>query len=98
MAESVPSAPPPPTDGPRPRWLDPRPPSSGASPDLPETTTYRLKRALLGPPLVSEQLHSERLGKPVALTVLSSDVMPSSAYDTESVAAILQGRLMRPLQ
>lgn len=63
--------------------------SSGASPDLPENLGYKIKRALLGPPLVSEELHSERLGKPVALAVLSSDVMSSSAYASESILRIL---------
>jgi amino acid transporter len=63
--------------------------SSGTSPDLPETLGYRIKRTLLGPPLVSEELHGERLGKPVALAVLSSDVMSSSAYATESILRIL---------
>ncbi len=42
---------------------------------LPETFSYRVKRVLLGPPLVSEQLGGQRLGKPTALAVLSSDVM-----------------------
>ncbi|HMD44758.1 MAG TPA: amino acid permease [Acidimicrobiales bacterium] len=51
--------------------------------DLPETLRYRLKNRLLGPPLVTEQLASERLGRPTALAVLSSDVISSSAYATE---------------
>jgi amino acid transporter len=86
------SAPAPDPQGPeevRPEWLDPRPSTAGTSPDLPETLGYRLKRAALGPPLVSEDLHGERLGKPVALAVLSSDVMSSAAYATESVLRIL---------
>jgi amino acid transporter len=69
--------------------MTPRRSSSGTSPDLPETPGYRLKRVLLGPPLVSEQLSGERLSKPVALAVLSSDVMSSSAYASESVLRIL---------
>jgi amino acid transporter len=73
----------------QPGWLKPGRSSSGASPDLPENLGYRIKRTLLGPPLVSEQLHGERLGKPVALAVLSSDVMSSSAYATESILRIL---------
>src|ERR1700722_13530674 len=48
--------------------------------DLPETARYRLKNALLGPPLASERQATERLGKPTALAVLSSDVISSSAY------------------
>ncbi len=56
---------------------------------LPETQSYRLKRFLLGPPLVSEDLTGQRLGKPTALAVLSSDVMSSSAYATEEILRIL---------
>jgi amino acid transporter len=50
---------------------------------------YRLKRRLLGQPLISDELTSERLGKPTALAVLSSDVMSSSAYATEQILRIL---------
>jgi amino acid transporter len=56
---------------------------------LPETRTYQIKRFLLGPPLVSDQLHGQRLGKPTALAVLSSDVMSSSAYASEEILRIL---------
>ncbi len=56
---------------------------------LPETLSYRVKRVLLGPPLVSEQLGGQRLGKPTALAVLSSDVMSSSAYATEQMLRTL---------
>jgi amino acid transporter len=62
---------------------------AGAVADLPEPLAYRWKRRLLGPPLVSDQLHGERLGKPTALAVLSSDVVSSSAYGTESILRIL---------
>ncbi len=79
------------TPAPRPSWLVPRPPSAGTSPDLPETWRYRLKRTLLGAPLVSESLGEQRLGKPIALAVLSSDVMSSAAYATESILLILVG-------
>ncbi len=57
--------------------------------NLPENRRYRVKRVLLGPPLVSEDLHGQRLGKPTALAVLSSDVMSSSAYATEEMLRIL---------
>lgn len=80
------------SDGPsagEPSWLKPRPTETGTSPTLRETATYRIKRKLLGPPISNEDLHDERLGKPVALAVLSSDVMSSSAYGTESVLRIL---------
>jgi amino acid transporter len=50
---------------------------------------YRLKRALLGPPLVTEQLSQERLSNPVALGVLSPDCISSSAYGTEQMLVIL---------
>ncbi len=57
--------------------------------NLPESRRYRVKRVLLGPPLVSNDLHGQRLGKPTALAVLSSDVMSSSAYATEEILRIL---------
>jgi amino acid transporter len=57
--------------------------------NLPESLRYRLKRRLLGPPLVSDQLVGQRLGKPTALAVLSSDVMSSSAYASEEMLRIL---------
>ncbi len=53
--------------------------------DLPETLRYRLKNALLGPPLVNEQLGDERLGRPSALGVLAPDCISSSAYGTEQM-------------
>ncbi|MGH9081131.1 MAG: amino acid permease [Acidimicrobiales bacterium] len=57
--------------------------------NLPESFAYRVKRKLLGPPLVSEQLVGQRLGKPTALAVLSSDVMSSSAYASEQMIRVL---------
>ncbi len=72
-----------------PRWSRPERTSPGTAPDLPETTGYKLKRKLLGPPIVSDEAEGERLGKPVALAVLSSDVMSSAAYASESVLTIL---------
>jgi amino acid transporter len=56
-----------------------------AAEDIPETRRYRLKNRLLGPPLVTEQLASERLSKPVALGVLAPDCISSSAYGTEEM-------------
>jgi len=70
-----------------PGWT--RPVSRLAARRLPESTGYRLKRLLLGPPLISDQLTEQRLGKPTALAVLSSDVMSSSAYATEQILRIL---------
>lgn len=73
-----------------PVWLErPRAPAGGLHHHLPESFNYRMKRWLLGPPLVNEDLRGQRLGKPVALAVLSSDVMSSCAYGTESVLRIL---------
>ncbi len=51
----------------------------------PETLGYRLKRVLLGRPLVTEQLGAERLGRTVALGVLAPDCISSSAYGTEEI-------------
>ncbi|MDA8312364.1 MAG: amino acid permease [Actinomycetota bacterium] len=59
------------------------PVDSGAA--YPETLRYRLKNRLLGPPLVSEQLRSERLSRPIALGVLAPDCISSSAYGTEEM-------------
>ena len=56
-----------------------------AAEEIPETWRYRLKNRLLGPPLVTEQLASERLSKPIALGVLSPDCISSSAYGTEEM-------------
>src|ERR1700753_1621474 len=53
--------------------------------DLPETFSYSVKRRLLGPPLVNDQLGEERLSKPLALGVLSPDGISSSAYGTEEI-------------
>ena len=60
-----------------------------AVPRLPESLPYRVKRMLLGHPLVTEELAGERLGKPTALAILSSDVMSSSAYATEEILVVL---------
>ena len=43
------------------------------------------KRAILGRPLTSEQLESERLSNPVALGALSPDAISSTAYGPEQV-------------
>src|SRR6266480_4384938 len=48
-----------------------------------DSVRYRLKNMLLGPPLHTEQLEHERLGKPTALAVFASDNLSSSAYATE---------------
>ena len=57
----------------------------GGGNGLPETFSYSVKRRLLGPPLVNEQLGEERLSVPLALGVLSPDGISSSAYGTEEI-------------
>jgi amino acid transporter len=53
--------------------------------ELPETLGYRIKNRLLGPPLVSEQLETERLGTFVGMGVLTPDAISSTAYGTEEM-------------
>jgi amino acid transporter len=55
----------------------------------PDSLGYRLKRKLLGPPLDTDQLVHERLGKPTALAVFASDNLSSSAYATEEILRVL---------
>jgi amino acid transporter len=52
---------------------------------VPDGPLYAAKRRLLGPPLPTEQLKNERLSKPLALGVLSSDGLSSAAYGTEEI-------------
>ena len=78
-----------PVTGPGDRSVAPLALPSLETPDLPETLRYRLKNAVLGPPLASERPSTERLGKPTALAVLSSDVISSSAYATEQILLTL---------
>jgi amino acid transporter len=59
-----------------------------------ESLGYAIKRRLLGPPLVNEQLSEERLSKPLALGVLAPDGISSSAYGTEEILIeLLKGGL-----
>jgi amino acid transporter len=53
--------------------------------DIRESFGYSVKRRLLGPPMVNEQLHEERLSRPLALGVLSCDGISSAAYGTEEI-------------
>src|SRR5262245_41132009 len=55
----------------------------------PDGLRYRVKRRLLGPPLHTDQLEHERLGKPTALAVFASDNLSSSAYATEEILRVL---------
>jgi amino acid transporter len=53
--------------------------------NVPESVWYSVKRRLLGPPLVNEQLAEQRLSLPLALGVLSCDGISSAAYGTEEI-------------
>jgi amino acid transporter len=53
--------------------------------NIPESLGYRVKRTLLGKPLVNDQLHGEKLSRPIALGVLAPDCISSSAYGTEQM-------------
>ncbi|MGK5642232.1 APC family permease [Streptomyces sp. URMC 126] len=55
----------------------------------PDRLRYRAKRALLGPPLVTERLAQEKLSNPTALGVLASDCVSSTAYGSEEMLRIL---------
>jgi amino acid transporter len=56
-----------------------------AAQDLPESLGYSIKRRLLGPPLINEQLAEQRLSRPLALGVLSCDGISSAAYGSEEI-------------
>lgn len=60
-------------------------PKSARVTEVPESVGYRLKRRLLGPPLVTDELGDQRLSKPMAPGVLSPDCISSSAYGTEEI-------------
>jgi amino acid transporter len=63
--------------------------SGGQANDLPESFWYTAKLRLLGPPLVTEQLRTERLSRPLGLGVLSCDGISSAAYGTEEMLIVL---------
>jgi len=54
-----------------------------------ESFWYSVKRRLLGPPMVNEELRHQRLSKPLALGVLSPDGISSSAYGSEEILIAL---------
>jgi amino acid transporter len=60
-----------------------------APPSRPGHLGYRLRRALLGPPLAATAIAVERMRKLVALPILSADVLSSVAYAPEAMLAIL---------
>src|SRR6201986_852893 len=57
--------------------------------ELPDGFWYAVKRRVLGPPLVTEQLKNERLSRPLALGVLSCEGLSSAAYGTEEILRAL---------
>jgi amino acid transporter len=65
------------------------PPEVSSEIRLPERFSYRLKNKLLGPPIDSDRIIHERLGKPTALAVFASDNLSSSAYATEEILRVL---------
>jgi amino acid transporter len=52
---------------------------------VPERLGYTLKRRLLGPPLVNDQIHGQKLSRVLGLGVLSCDGISSAAYGTEEM-------------
>jgi amino acid transporter len=66
-----------------------RPPRQVEAPSIPEPLGYRLKNKVLGPPLHTERLEHETLGKPTALAVFASDNLSSCAYATEEILRVL---------
>ncbi len=63
--------------------------STTAARRLEEPLGYRVKTKLLGPPLHSERLEHETLGKPTALAVFASDCISSCAYASEEILHVL---------
>ncbi|MEO6317213.1 MAG: amino acid permease [Acidimicrobiales bacterium] len=71
-------------------YLAPEPVSIDPGVPLPpDGIGYRIKRKLLGPPLHSDEMEHQRLGKPTALAVFASDNLSSSAYATEEILHVL---------
>jgi len=64
------------------------PPSAG-TPTPPRPLRIPAKRLLLGRAIPTDRLQHERLGKPTALAVFSSDNMSSVAYASEEILRVL---------
>src|SRR5436853_3784512 len=80
----------PPAKVPERNYTPPAPLPRQAESELPpDGVAYRTKCKLLGPPLRTEDLEHERLGKPTALAVFASDNLSSSAYATEEILRVL---------
>jgi amino acid transporter len=62
---------------------------AGQSDSLRGRAAYRLRRVLIGPPLRSTAIAEERMGRLLALAVLSPDALSSVAYGPEAMMAIL---------
>ena len=62
---------------------------SGCTRAVESTALLNRELTCASPPLASDRQTSERLGKPTALAVLSSDVISSSAYATEQIARMV---------
>lgn len=58
---------------------------SGTKQRIPLSIGDIAKRVFLGKPLITEELHSERLSNSVALGALSPDAISSTAYGTEQI-------------
>src|SRR2546421_11035023 len=72
------------TEKAEPRPLPLQPPT-----ELPrDTVGYRVKRKLLDPPLHTEQLDHERLGKATALAVFAPRNLSASAYPTAEIIRV----------
>lgn len=69
--------------------LTPAEVANGRTPPPKDPFRYRMKTALLGPPLHTERLAHETLGKPTALAVFASDNLSSCAYATEEILRVL---------
>jgi amino acid transporter len=59
--------------------------TSAAEQELPPSFVDLWKRTVLGKPLTSEELDSQRLSNPVALGALSPDAISSTAYGPEQI-------------
>jgi amino acid transporter len=72
-------------------WIDraPSPAPLAPPPHLPQGIGYRFKVALLGRALTRDAVPHQRLSKRLALGVLASDCISSSAYGTEEMLIVL---------
>ena len=78
-----------PAQSPAPTTAVPAPRSLPPRVDVLESASYRIKNRVLGPPLATDRLVHERLGRPTALAVFASDNLSSSAYATEEILRVL---------